>query len=72
VGSHAPSGRPGACDPCQAGDHGGCDDLANADALDTCSCYAASWEDHETLGYDRDLGGVTQPLGNLMPGDGHA
>jgi hypothetical protein len=70
VGSHAPSLRPGACDACRAGDHGGCDDLASPDALDLCSCYAAGWEWHETLGYDRDVGGLTRPIGDLPGGAG--
>lgn len=52
--SHAPSTRPGACDPCANGDHAGCDEIHIGDAgggIDTlCTCYDDSWEWHEEIG----------------------
>lgn len=68
MGSHAPSERPGACDPCRAGDHGSCLDLmthtggACTHQSTSCSCYDHSWEWHEQLGYDRDVGPLTQSV----------
>lgn len=49
--THAPSTRLGACDPCRAGDHAGCDELAgDGRGGDTfCTCYDNSWEWHETI-----------------------
>lgn len=57
MGSHAPSERPGACDACRAGDHGGC--------IEPCTCYDDDWDFHDRLSYQRDVGPLTQPIGDL-------
>jgi len=51
TGSHAPSTRLGACDPCRAGDHAGCTDLGEVYEPfdDPCTCYDDSWEWHEAI-----------------------
>lgn len=58
--SHAPSDRPGACDACRAGDHGGC--------VEPCTCYDDDWHWHDQLSYERDVGHLSQTLGDLFPG----
>lgn len=72
MASHAPSERPGACDPCRAGDHGSCtaanDDTPGTNPALDCTCYDDSWEFHDQLAYQRDVDPLTQPLGDLMPG----
>jgi len=81
--SHAPSTRLGACDPCRAGDHAGCDEITvggepcGSDSL--CTCYDDGWEWHEEvalappepIGTRIDLGGgMVVPLAELLEDDG--
>lgn len=55
VAARHPSPRPGACEPCRAGQHHACAVLA-ADAvhaigpdLTECTCYDDAWEAHDRL-----------------------